>query len=308
MKKVQKKHPLAIRWFHWINFPVLAIMVWSGLLIYWANDAYRVGWGNTTIIKFFPDSFFKALNVPFRLAEGMSLHFVFMWLFAINGFIYILYLIFSGEWRLIVPDRKSFKESWLVVLHDLHIRKTVPPQKKYNAAQRIAYTGIIFMGLGSLLTGLAIYKPVQFHLLTAMLGGYEWARAEHFILTILFTLFFLVHVIQVVLAGWNNFRSMVTGLDVLPMEKTSSLQFATAGKNDAVPVPDKLIIPVKNISTREVADEEVIEVKEVVGEDVPNAQSPKIEETKLNDIETEEDKKSFLNPGSPGIETENNEL
>ncbi len=308
MKKVQKKHSLAIRWFHWINFPVLAIMIWSGLLIYWANDVYRVGWGNTTILKFFPDSFYKALHVPFRLAEGMSLHFVFMWLFVINGFIYVLYLIFSGEWRLIIPNRKSLKESWLVVLHDLHIRKTVSPQKKYNAAQRIAYTGVIFMGIGSLLTGLAIYKPVQFHLLAAMLGGYEWARAEHFILTILFTLFFLVHVIQVVLAGWNNFRSMVTGLDVLPMEKTSSVQFASAGKNDATSLPDKLIVPVKNISTREVADEEVIEVKEVAREDVPNAQPSKTEETKRNDIETEEDKKTFLNPGSPGIETENNDL
>lgn len=214
MKKVIKKHPLALRWFHWINFPVLAVMIWSGLLIYWANDVYHIGFGNKKILDFFPDSFYKALHVPFRLAEGMSLHFVFMWLFAINGFIYVLYLLISGEWRLIFPEKKSFKESWQVILHDLHISKKIPPQKKYNAAQRIAYTGVIVMGIGSLLTGLAIYKPVQFHLLVAGLGGYEWARAEHFILTILFSLFFIVHVIQVILAGWNNFRSMITGLDV----------------------------------------------------------------------------------------------
>ncbi len=219
MKKVIKKHPLAIRWFHWINFPVLAVMIWSGLLIYWANDVYRLGWGNKTVLKFFPDSFYKALHVPFRLAEGMSLHFVFMWFFAINGFIYVLYLIFSGEWRLIVPNKKSLRESMLVVLHDLHLNKTAPPQKKYNAAQRIAYSGVIIMGLGSLLTGLSIYKPIQFHTICSLLGGYEWARAEHFILTILFTLFFIVHVVQVILAGWNNFRSMVTGLDVLPTSK-----------------------------------------------------------------------------------------
>ena len=48
-----------------------------------------------------------------------------------------------------------------------------------------------------------------------MLGGYEWARIEHFTLTILFTLFFLVHIIQVCIAGWNNFRSMVTGFEVV---------------------------------------------------------------------------------------------
>ena len=111
MKKIVKKHPLAIRWFHWINFPVLAIMIWSGLLIYWANDVYRLGWGNKTLLKFFPDSFNKALNIPFRLAEGMSFHFVFMWLFAINGLVYVFYLFFSGEWKLIFPNKKSLKES-----------------------------------------------------------------------------------------------------------------------------------------------------------------------------------------------------
>ena len=216
-KRIIKKHPLAIRWFHWINFPILGVMIWSGLLIYWANDVYRLGWGNTTILKFFPDSFNKALNIPFRLAEGMSLHFVFMWLFALNGLLYVLFLLFSKEYKLIFPNRRSFKESWQVLLHDLHLKKGLPTQKKYNAAQRMAYTGVIVMGLGSLLTGLAIYKPVQLYWLCAMLGGYEWARAEHFILTILFVLFFLVHIIQVILAGWNNFRGMVTGFEVKPV-------------------------------------------------------------------------------------------
>ncbi len=214
MKKIIPKHPLAIRWFHWINFPVLAIMIWSGLLIYWANDVYRVGWGDTTILKFFPNSFYEAFNFKFRLAEGMNYHFLFMWLFAINGLAYVLYLFISGEWRLIFPNRKSLKESLLVILHDLHLRKGLPPQKKYNAAQRLAYTGVIIMGIGSLVTGLAIYKPVQLGWLCYILGGYEWARAEHFILTILFTLFFLVHIIQVIIAGWNNFRGMIAGFEV----------------------------------------------------------------------------------------------
>jgi thiosulfate reductase cytochrome b subunit len=139
-----------------------------------------------------------------------------MWFFVINGFLYVLYLFISGEWRLIFPNKRSLKESWQVVLHDLHIRKELPLQKKYNAAQRIAYTGVIFMGIGSLLTGLSIYKPIQFNFLCNLLGGYEWARAEHFILTILFILFFLVHIIQVIIAGWNNFSGMVTGFEVIP--------------------------------------------------------------------------------------------
>lgn len=194
-------------------------MIWSGLLIYWANDVYRLGWGDTTILKFFPKSFYEALNIKFRLAEGMNYHFLFMWLFAANGVAYVLYLFFSGEWKLIFPNRRSLKESWQVILHDLHIKKDLPVQKKYNAAQRIAYTGVIIMGIGSLLTGLAIYKPVQLGWLCNLLGGYEWARAEHFILTILFTLFFLVHIIQVILAGWNNFRGMVAGFEVIDDNK-----------------------------------------------------------------------------------------
>lgn len=223
---------MAIRWFHWINFPVLAVMIWSGLLIYWANDVYRLGWGDRTLLRFFPNSFYEALNVPFRLAEGMSLHFFFMWIFAINGALYFLYLLFSKEYKLIFPNRRSWKEAGLVLLHDLRIKKGLPPQKKYNAAQRIAYTGVIIMGLGSLLTGLAIYKPAQLYWLCAILGGYEWARAEHFILTILFCLFFLVHIIQVILAGWNNFSGMVTGFEVKrdkepaeePQQETSTVQ------------------------------------------------------------------------------------
>ncbi len=313
MKKVLKKHPLAIRWFHWINFPILAVMTWSGMLIYWANDVYRVEWGDKAILKFFPDTFYKALNIPFRLAEGMSLHFVFMWLFAINGFIYVIYLIFSGEWRLVFPGRKSFKESWQVVLHDLHIRKKLPPQKKYNAAQRIAYTGVIIMGFGSLLTGLAIFKPVQFHLLTAMLGGYEWARGEHFILTILFTLFFVVHVVQVILAGWNNFRSMVTGLDVLPMDQIDKIQPATVPIKKYV---EELIVPVKNtqeesgqISHEKTGDQSNFELEPgLKNQDVFSQPPGKIEVTITNEKENEPGNKINLNTENPSPKKNDDEL
>lgn len=194
-------------------------MIWSGLLIYWANDVYAVKIGGKQLIKFFPDSFYKALHIPFRLAEGMSYHFVFMWLFFINGLLYVLYTIFSGEWRYLLPNKQSFKEAWMVVLHDLHIRKSLPNQLKYNAAQRIAYSTIIIMGFGSILTGLSIYKPVQFGWLCNLLGGYEAARVEHFMLTIGYCLFFIVHIIQVILAGWRNFQSMVTGFDIFNIDK-----------------------------------------------------------------------------------------
>jgi thiosulfate reductase cytochrome b subunit len=210
VKEIEAKHPAAIRWFHWINFPLISIMIWSGLLIYWANDVYQVG-----SFHFFPDGFYAALGLSKRLAEGMAWHFLFMWLFAINGVCYVLYTLFSGEWRYLVPDRNTLREAIQVVLHDLHLSKTPLPRQKFNGAQKIAYSSIIVMGLGSLLTGLAIWKSVQFGWLTALLGGYAAARLEHFLLTMGYIGFFVIHISQVIRAGWNNFRAMVTGFEVV---------------------------------------------------------------------------------------------
>src|SRR5262245_16279344 len=98
MKKLEKKHPRAIRYFHWINVPVLTAMIWSGLLIYWANDVYRVGFGSVNVFHLFPEWFYRGLNLQHRLAEGMAWHFLFMWVFAINGLCYVTYTTVSGEW------------------------------------------------------------------------------------------------------------------------------------------------------------------------------------------------------------------
>lgn len=215
MKRIEKKHPLAIRWFHWINFPVLMVMIWSGLLIYWAHPAYRIGWGSFTLFAFFPPNLFTMLNLESRLAEGMAWHFMFMWFFIINGILYVLYTAISGEWRYLLPNRNSFREAFDVILHDLHLSKKPLPRKKFNGAQQFAYTSIIIMGAGSLLTGLAIYKPTQFALITQLIGGYTVARFLHFWLTVGYCLFFVVHIVQVIRAGWNNFRAMVTGYEIV---------------------------------------------------------------------------------------------
>jgi thiosulfate reductase cytochrome b subunit len=219
MKHLVAKHPRAIRWFHWVNFPLLAIMLWSGLLIYWANDVYRLGLGGFTLLHFFPDWVYSWTNADHRLAEGMAWHFVFMWLFAINGVAYVAYTLFSGEWRYLVPNRSSLREAIQVTLHDLHLSKKQPPRRKFNGAQQIAYTAIVLMGAGSLVTGVAIWKSVQFGWLTWLLGGYEAARIEHFILAIGYVAFFLVHIAQVARAGWNNLRSMINGYEIVVAEE-----------------------------------------------------------------------------------------
>ncbi len=177
MTELRKKHPLAIRWFHWVNFPLLALMIWSGALIYWANAVYRVAAGKHTLLRMtLPQPVYNKLHMSYRLADGMSLHFFFMWLFAINGIAYVIYTIASGQWRYLVPNRHSFREAIHVTLYDLHLRRDPPPLRKYNGAQQIAYTAVVLMGLGSLLTGLAIYKPVQFAWLGALFGGYQMSR------------------------------------------------------------------------------------------------------------------------------------
>ena len=136
----------------------------------------------------------------------MALHFAFAWLFAINGIAYVLYTLISGEWRdarcrTEIPSAKRFR--WR--MHDAGFKVPLPPQGRYNAAQRITYSAIVVMGGLSLLTGLAIYKPAQLHWLTASLGGYEWARWEHFWLTMGYVAFFVIHIAQVIRAGWAEF-------------------------------------------------------------------------------------------------------
>ncbi len=81
--RLEHKHLLAIRWMHWINFPVLFIMMWTGLLIYW-NDSdnayqhphriYRVGLGRFTLFRCFPDWFYKLLHVPYHVTQGLGYH------------------------------------------------------------------------------------------------------------------------------------------------------------------------------------------------------------------------------------------
>ena len=139
----------------------------------------------------------------------------------LTGLLYVLFLAFSGEWRQLIPKRETLGEAIQVVLHDLKIRRQPLPRRKFNGAQRIAYSGVIVMGAGMVLTGLAIYKPVQLALISAPFNGiggataYEVSRFLHFWITLAFCGFFLVHVAQVARAGWNNFRAMVTGYEIV---------------------------------------------------------------------------------------------
>jgi hypothetical protein len=127
-----------------------------------------------------------------------------------------------------------------------------------------------------------------------MLGGYEWARAEHFILTILFVLFFVLHVIQVILAGWNNFRSMVTGLDVLKEDNVNNVQMAAAQVNKHA---EEQVGPAGNIHSGQGAinkqpiDETVSKNEPEAKKDVSNQSEEKVNGTRVDKTGKESDKR-----------------
>jgi len=223
--KIVEKHSAAIRWMHWINFPVLLLMIWSGFMIYWADSAtgftnehevYRIGFRSFTLVRLFPPWVYHLLRLDQHQARGLALHALFMWVFTINGVAYALFLAISGQWRFILPDRRSLAHLWSAFRAELKGHNVPPPEHKYNAVQRLAYTLVILMGAGALLTGVAIWKPTSLNLVTKMFGGYQTARWLHFWLTIGFCFFFLVHVLQVLRSGWNNLRSMISGAQIVP--------------------------------------------------------------------------------------------
>jgi hypothetical protein len=122
--RVEYKHSLATRWMHWINFPLLFMMIYSGILIYWADSqheglnahhVYRIGIGDWTLFRFFPRWFYNGFHLKYQLAQGLAYHVFFMWFFALNGIAYVLYTFLSGEWCNLIPTRHSFAGAFHVV-------------------------------------------------------------------------------------------------------------------------------------------------------------------------------------------------
>jgi len=219
-----EKHRRGNRWMHWLNFPLLTVMIWSGLRIYWADlrDPNVLGIGSWEVFTFFPDFINEPLGLERRLARGMAFHFSFGWLFLINGLFFAIYLSRTKGWRNFVPNRSDFRNIGPLLLHEIGLRKEAPPQGKYNVMQQLSYAGVLFMGFLAIVSGFAIYKPTQLSLLTTLMGGYESARFIHWLVTIGFLAFFVIHLLQVARAGFGNFWSMVTGYELIEVEAIGS--------------------------------------------------------------------------------------
>src|SRR6266849_11113614 len=152
------QHPLIIRLTHWLNFIALIIMVASGLCIYNASPIL-------------PFSIPKYFTLGRWLGGALQWHFFGMWILAMNGAIWVAYNVLSGHGRTTTIFRRADIGGLLpMIRYYLRLRKTHPPAVKYNALQKAAYTGIAFVGLGAILSGLAIYWPVQFGSLASLFG------------------------------------------------------------------------------------------------------------------------------------------
>lgn len=193
--------PWVIRVTHWVNAVLLVILAGSGLRIlvaYPSLGARGKPYGWYPLHGVAPP---EALTVGEWLAGARHWHFAFAWFFVANALVYAAYLFASGEWReRLFRPRRDARNAWQTMLHDLRLRREAPPSVGlYNGMQRLAYTGVLLIAPLLVLSGLAMYKPVQLGLLTALLGGYDVARAIHLLVLVAIALFAVVHVVQVIL-------------------------------------------------------------------------------------------------------------
>jgi thiosulfate reductase cytochrome b subunit len=189
-------HPLIVRITHWVNVIAFLLMIFSGWRIYNASPL-------------FPFTFPKDLTLGGWLAGALQWHFAAMWLFAINGAVYVAYGILSGHFR-----RKLLPLSPRAVLRDvaaaLRGRLSHEDLGIYNAAQRAAYLSLVCMLVLLVASGLAIWKPVQLHWLASLMGDYEGARFLHFFAMAGAAVIVVVHVAMVIVVP-RTLPGMITG-------------------------------------------------------------------------------------------------
>ena len=200
------EHPWPVRFCHWLNTVSLFVMVFSGLQIFRAFPSFGAKIPQKNLLNW-P----KAFALGGWLAGGLQWHLSFMWLYIATGLFYIAYEIFSGNYRQVVFLPRDMRGVWPMTRHYFFFGPKPPAMEIYNALQKLAYTSAIILGILSVLTGFAIWKPVQFSWLAWLMGGFHLARVWHFAIMWAILVFIFGHIVMVVLHGWNNFVSMLTG-------------------------------------------------------------------------------------------------
>ena len=180
-RKARRLHPFPVRVMHWANAAAMLVLIGSGWGIY--NDSVLFS------AVYFP----KAITLGSWAAIHLQWHFAAMWLLAVNGLAYLAYGIATGRLReRLLPIRWH---DMVETVHDtLRFRIAHDDLTTYNAVQKLLYIVVIGAGVMQVVSGLAIWKPVQFQELTALLGGFQSARLVHFTGMAVIVGFLVVHV------------------------------------------------------------------------------------------------------------------
>jgi thiosulfate reductase cytochrome b subunit len=193
----RRLHPLPLRIMHWVNAVTILIMVGSGWKIY--NDEVLFGWLH------FPEW----LTIGKWAQHGLQWHFFGMWILVINGSCYLSYGVVTGRFRqMLLPIR--FDDLISTIKDTLHLKLAHDDPTKYNAVQKLMYVGVISVGIMIVISGLAIWKPIQFSELVSLFGNFQNARLVHFACMTAIVLFVCVHVTVALLVP-HTIASMFNG-------------------------------------------------------------------------------------------------
>jgi thiosulfate reductase cytochrome b subunit len=192
-----KLHPAALRTMHWVNAVAMIAMIGSGWKIY--NDEVLFGWLH------FPEW----MTFGQWAQHGLQIHFAAMWVLMINGVFYLGYGFYTGRFRRKLTPI-SVREIIANVRDALRFKLSHDDITHYNAVQKTLYVGILLVIVVQVLSGLAIWKPVQFQELTALFGGFQYARLAHFIGMAAIVGFLIIHVALALLVP-RTIGAMVTG-------------------------------------------------------------------------------------------------
>jgi len=194
---IKPLHPWPIRLMHWVNALTMFVMIGSGWKIY--NDEVIFGWLH------FPDY----LTIGRWAQHGLQWHFFGMWILVINGCSYVMYGLATGRFRrMLLPIR--FTELIKTVQETLRFKLAHDDPTKYNTVQKLLYIGVLCAGALVVLSGLAIWKPVQFSELYVLFQNFQIARLVHFLCMTAIVLFLIVHVALALLVP-QTLVAMITG-------------------------------------------------------------------------------------------------
>src|ERR1700722_8683645 len=212
----RRPHPLPAPVMHWINAVAILIRIGRGWKIY--NDDVILGWLH------FPDS----LVIGKWAQYGLQWHFFGMWIFVLNGLAYLTYGIATGRFRQkLFPV--SIRDIMATVSDALHFRLAHDDLTHYNAVQKILYLGVMAIGVLIVISGLALWKPVQFSELAALFGSFQATRVVHFLCMTAIVVFLLVHISLALLVP-QSLVAMVTGGPVVDNKPAHPIKAAAEAK------------------------------------------------------------------------------